>query len=88
MRPKSISLSFQKNKTPYVGCRVGNTLLHYLAIPAEDVDALRGICVNSFYFVTWILHARSCFLGQGQAALFICSLFSGDKWRVYHWLRH
>lgn len=49
---KSISLSFQKNKTPYVGCRVENTPLHYLATPAEDVDALRGIGVNGFYSVT------------------------------------
>lgn len=46
------SLSFQKNKTPYVGCRVENTPLHYLATPAEDVDALRGIGVNGFYSVT------------------------------------
>ena len=49
----------------------GNTLLHYFTTPAEDVDVLRSICVNDFYFVIVVLDISSASSGWGQAALFI-----------------
>lgn len=59
-----------------------------LTTPAEDVDMLRDVCVNGFYFVSLGLDISRGFLGWGQAAFFLCSSSSFDKWRVYHWWCH
>lgn len=63
-------------------------LFPYFATPAEDVNMLKGICVNGFYSVSLVLAISSDLLGWGQAALFVCSFFLADEWRVYHWWCH
>lgn len=44
-------------------------LFHYFTTPAEDVDMLRGVCMDGFYFVSLSLDVSSGFFWGGDRLL-------------------